>query len=1060
MQDTRIETGHETGHGQQAKARGLRRCGWAIALLTSALAVGGTSAALPFPQGAGDGQSSPQASGDDSSDPWAASTLSVEMWENYTDTNKASHHPSMELRFECQPIAWSTAVEDPADLRRQVAQLDVSLRQLGAAAYADEALAGRALELHKLAASVRLFKGQAVILRDIAVLRARTALLGGDAAAALAILNEPTPRGNEAVAGTGHEVAPASMPFDWMVIVVAGDPVVQRWRQRAKEGLKGSASSLPATSPPMQSDQESEILEASILEAVERGDVSTLQAFGPRAARYIMDAALRVEGLPEAGSDPLLLLVDYDSALAAKEIARFIEQDSYILRMRVMRVMLAKRALGHRTWDVVLLPGEGSGRMTCRFPKWLDILAWILEEPDLVTSALPMVSFCMAYDTMTPALVEAVVHVIRTTPVDERYVFAGAWAHRATLETTSEVHEALLLHSTEAERLWAAELLATTARSEVLLGLSGDPDPRIRVSVARSRRAQHRIEAASWTSNISTSHTVTKPRIIKSHVLPEDRQILTSMLSDEDEGVRYEAFHSLLDNDWVGVEEVKAVLIDETVFSADLLLGVFGELSTDARVLVLESQLNRNRQPGSMYFLEKSLQESVSELLSSNLEDGAGVLAKYLATNRSGDVQLGLMGREEGARQLVRALAAIEDSAVRLNQIKIFTQTLRRCGQRGSCPRGPEHMADFALTVPAELTQLLTQYLPNPIRGSSDRNARDAFEEPSQELKEVLSGVATSQDASTLTRYCALAYIINTLDGETARGVLEHLDPTEDSEDWRMVIVGVLRSLDPETRAAYQDRILAMDGVSDEFFASAMATIVANLDPGSEERTRRVLKWCLSHSDEWANGHASQWLIEGVIGSLQEYPGLVNHQLISALLETRTSGLLRELGEALKRLRDPNLIPLLESQLDVVWPSGKEVGAWAAEVLAEYLTEEAAAAMLKGLSSSIPLVRGKCSTGLYNTERAIAQREFWAKREQRLPTREETISELLELMEHDDIETRCQAIHALATLGAVEVLPQLVRLVRDPSGAVATLGRCASFPLGPVQYLQTSSRPW
>jgi HEAT repeat protein len=50
---------------------------------------------------------------------------------------------------------------------------------------------------------------------------------------------------------------------------------------------------------------------------------------------------------------------------------------------------------------------------------------------------------------------------------------------------------------------------------------------------------------------------------------------------------------------------------------------------------------------------------------------------------------------------------------------------------------------------------------------------------------------------------------------------------------------------------------------------------------------------------------------------------------------------------------------------------------------------------------------------------------------------------LLELLGDEDIETRCQAIHALATLGAVGVLPQLVRLVKDPSKAVVDAARSA-----------------
>jgi len=67
----------------------------------------------------------------------------------------------------------------------------------------------------------------------------------------------------------------------------------------------------------------------------------------------------------------------------------------------------------------------------------------------------------------------------------------------------------------------------------------------------------------------------------------------------------------------------------------------------------------------------------------------------------------------------------------------------------------------------------------------------------------------------------------------------------------------------------------------------------------------------------------------------------------------------------------------------------------------------------------------------------------WSRRKASRATRETAIAELLPMLEDTAWEVRLQAARALGTLGAVEHMPKLIALLRDPNQEVRDAAHAA-----------------
>jgi hypothetical protein len=140
--------------------------------------------------------------------------------------------------------------------------------------------------------------------------------------------------------------------------------------------------------------------------------------------------------------------------------------------------------------------------------------------------------------------------------------------------------------------------------------------------------------------------------------------------------------------------------------------------------------------------------------------------------------------------------------------------------------------------------------------------------------------------------------------------------------------------------------------------------------------------------------------------------------------------------ETITALKDPAFLPLIRAALE---ESGEPR---AAKALFGYLSDEAAellllaAARVQGTG-----LRDQCLAHLEKIREYQDSRERWATRKVKTETREQVIAKLVEQLSSKSDDVKVQAIRALATWEAVEVMPRLIELTTSGSKGVAAAAR-------------------
>jgi hypothetical protein len=134
-------------------------------------------------------------------------------------------------------------------------------------------------------------------------------------------------------------------------------------------------------------------------------------------------------------------------------------------------------------------------------------------------------------------------------------------------------------------------------------------------------------------------------------------------------------------------------------------------------------------------------------------------------------------------------------------------------------------------------------------------------------------------------------------------------------------------------------------------------------------------------------------------------------------------------------------LPLLE---DVLLARGSDVALGrgvmkkaAAAALASYLDDRAAEILLQGLGvTTDEEVRQTLFDALETIRRYQEEKERWNRRRTSQQAREAAVAELVPMLADADANIRAQAARSMGALGAVEQLPALVRLLKDPDPEV------------------------
>lgn len=966
--------------------------------------------------------------------------------------------------FEPQ-AAWTLPTADPAELRRRLAALELRVRALGArAALANGETRNGLHLLHRQAAALVPFEGQEELLRDVVLVRARVALDAGDAAGAQRILEQAlVPRASAETIEKGQASKAVPEAFRALVQRVAKAPSVKALRLEAASQVSGPAGprTIPAQEElPASSSTTSDELEQAVTEAIQSGNWNLLAAIGGRAVDPLVAAAqdYGAASLDSPSNDPLYGLFRLDPNLAGVTVLQHLATDDYLMRLRALGVIRHTDILdAYRgsSWKRGAADAEGIVPIEHSAQSWLDVLAWILEEPELVATALDLARPALAMDTLTPRLEAVLMEIVERVPASERGSLFEAYnsAKAGYAATSARLMAVLLRHGSLEEQRRAARLLACLPSSDALMAQADHPDPEVRRWMAWSRFDQRMI---SRPDGLPSETWVSQKIPVSVDLRPHDRGVVVGLLRDPDSTVRMTALRVCLEHDWLDEAAVAAVLAEP---SRDEVLALVQErqgLGNAARVVLLECAFDL---AAGGLALDDELRMQLPSVLAAELSNPEPAADRLTARALSGSLHpsqipmlyaQGLRGRSSGLR-LVRVIAGLQPEALAAERAEDLLSLWISGGGLSDAGRYTR-LQESLEGEPAALRRLLALALP-----AHSKQADTLLGDES--LHPLLRDLAGDAKLNAKRRLRALAFEGFDTPSLTA-SVLN-------SVDWREqgtlpYLSRAVANLLPEDRGRLQDRLLADANANPARVVPCLTNNVEPSDPGFQDRLARTVDYALAL---WADTSLFKLrddlerLLRGAASVLRHAPDVATEARLQALFLLGDRGFAQELIEALGTLRDPRHVPLLEAQLEspltiVRNNSWVPMGILVAETLTGFGTEAAGQALARGLGATRSEVRASCSLGLEELERMLRQRERWERAGLRVPTREEAVAELLNLTASDVPAVRVEAVHALGTAGAVEALPQLVRLVADPvpdvaAAARATLERLrAGPPLG------------
>ena len=746
---------------------------------------------------------------------------------------------------------------------------------------------------------------------------------------------------------------------------------------------------------------------------------------------------------PSINADPLIYLLQMNEGRAAEILLANLDAGGYLWKRRIVRAMDVGNVMNN--------PGTWSSDQpyVCLEPEWLSVLEALLSSPDTALQSVHLITEPFFRDQLTPGIQRAVVRGIEGYDLDFVNAVLQALDHGGVVDSARPIFEAAARHSDPQVRRFAARALVNYESSDTLKAMADDDDPEVRASVVRilgphGGRFMYRNYRLSNGRPIWS--TDTQRRSFHPPVGEAERALLVRFAADPSARVRHgvaEALSSLEkpleDEVYLRLArdedpEVRRVLIWITGIGADLRSRILKLLAEDTN----EDLISR---------LDEMLTQAplgtdptpYLDALEIRLTD-----RRYPMDDARWKVVDNLVPTPRGLQAVVAWTLEGDDRAL---QDLLFERLYA-------------HGFERLLTLDdASLGGVFARSHDYAGGGQSHyyNNARNTIRDARPSRRGAMRLVVGDESYDVAVRLNAAA--LAAPDGGSAfqEDVLRLLHDdywkssvaTSDDLD---TIYRIVAALPDDEENAFVLRVVRDETIADGTARYAARDYFTSGPLGREVTLAVIERWFAPEGM-----HVSA--VETAIAHLAALPDDADAELL------KTAALTPHYAEAAVKtmvaLRKEEFLPTLARCMEAEWVTSesrrKRVRYDAAAGISSFLSDEAAEILLRGLASPDKDVRMVCSSGLQHIESTRQRYAMWEEMKLGQPTKESALAELLRMIDDDHQEIRMQAIRGIATFGAIEYLPTLIRLLEDPDGMVVEAAREAIDQLNRTAAARTAA---
>lgn len=877
------------------------------------------------------------------------------------------------------------------------------------AARRDVAAAVRELDaLQRRAASELAGKERFDVLVRVAAARAEIALERGDADAAKAALEHLLP---SEVQDEPSRVAEREALDDSRLAAL---------RERIARGVAKPASWQAAE---LDQDEAAEIAGDPLLlrvhRALEEKDGEFLKTLGtsavPALVRLTELSVDRVVADPER--DPLVALVRIAELRAAEVALAELDAGGTFWRKRVLRAMADQDVLANPgTWDESVTPA------VCREPQWIAIVERLCGDPEFVRECLPFLFDSLAHQYASRPMVDALVAALRSKDAD--LVQATIRTLEALGSSVLEpVCSAVLDHPDAYVRLFAAPKLAALHRPAALLAAADDADPSVRRQVLRcvarldrqvDEEALRLLERFTADADVDIRREAARELLTKTPLERVAPEVWRRIATDPDEEIRGYAGGYLACPDASLLTELLVPFAsdDSPVVRTALderLAQRAGGLAPEVLLAVMRERMRVARARPELAIPRNTLLNASTQLVGTGV--GVDEVARWALEPRDPELLEVIFRAAKSSPAVAQRIAELD----------------------------PDLLAQLALAADAELgdyryEQRAAEFL--DALGSVGRGAPASF-------FTAMHARIDAPEGSVVVRLRALQALANGGDPGFASALLDVLRREPEP-------------LERGTNSAYHR---AAEDLARASLASTEAWIAVVRDPKTaDELALRLLRHFdveAPGADRLAEAILARWFstdrpasdaVDTAIWCTSRYPIPIDPELL--VRASRVPDYAINAVTAMGKRKDPRFLPALGECVEASWVTDTALrnriemqSVWA---LTQYLSDDAAQVLLSCISKSIPDgVRDACFDAVEKISRYQEEQAKLIARRLGGHKRDEAVARVAELLADPDADVRAEAARAAATLGAVELLPDLIRMLSADEPGVREAARAA-----------------